>query len=348
MADSTSSNETRPPHSPDDALPPVQPPSGAFVLQLFFIPLLIVALIVCVWLVFSWLAHVGSDPQDLVRDLRRLNDSSWQKALNLANLLRNPEFDKVKDNSELCGEIAKVLENEIAAGKMDEARLRLRIFLCRALGEFRVADGVPTLIKAATEERDPAEISVRAAAVEAIAVLADKVGSESLRKNEALVDALNEAASSRSEIPEQRHVHDELRSRAAFTLGVIGGEASLSRLEIMLGDSNTNVRYNATVALARNGDYRATPGLLEMLQPSNEHAVNEEKSKSEKQSKLLRVQNAALDGVTQLWKKTPAADAEQLSKITAALEKLRDESTGHIHSKAEELLIIIKKGKKAD
>src|SRR5262245_16531314 len=126
MPDTYPSHEPPRPHSPDDALPPVQPPSGAFVLQLFFIPLFIVSLIVCVWLLFSWLAHVGSDPQDLVRDLRRLNEASWQKALNLANLLRNPQYDHLKKDSKLAAEIASVLDEEITAGKLEEKRLQLR------------------------------------------------------------------------------------------------------------------------------------------------------------------------------------------------------------------------------
>ena len=38
---------------------------------------------------FSWLARMGSSPEQLVQDLRRLNEASWQKALTLADLLRD-------------------------------------------------------------------------------------------------------------------------------------------------------------------------------------------------------------------------------------------------------------------
>ena len=47
----TSSNQ---PVNPDDSLPPVEPPSAAFLVQLFLVPGIIVAIIVCVWLAFHW------------------------------------------------------------------------------------------------------------------------------------------------------------------------------------------------------------------------------------------------------------------------------------------------------
>ena len=75
---------------PDDSLPPVEPPSAGFLVQLFLVPAIIVAIIVCVWLAFHWLAHLGNDPQAYVRTLRRDNEGRWQAALNLANDLRGP------------------------------------------------------------------------------------------------------------------------------------------------------------------------------------------------------------------------------------------------------------------
>ena len=51
-------------------LPPVKAPSAGFLVQLFLIPMIIVSIIVMVWVLFSWIAHMGTDPRDLVRDLR--------------------------------------------------------------------------------------------------------------------------------------------------------------------------------------------------------------------------------------------------------------------------------------
>jgi hypothetical protein len=52
------------------SLPPVEPPTATFILQLFLIPLTIVASVVVLWLLFSWMAHMGrDDPSTLIRDL---------------------------------------------------------------------------------------------------------------------------------------------------------------------------------------------------------------------------------------------------------------------------------------
>jgi hypothetical protein len=40
-------------------LPPVEAPSAGFLLQLFFIPMVIVTIIVSIWAMFSWLVHLG-------------------------------------------------------------------------------------------------------------------------------------------------------------------------------------------------------------------------------------------------------------------------------------------------
>jgi hypothetical protein len=73
-------------------LPPVKPPSGRFILQLFLIPGLIVAGLVIVF-VFGGLAWVGSSsPQSLLTKLDSDNpDIRWRAAQDLAQLLLRPE-----------------------------------------------------------------------------------------------------------------------------------------------------------------------------------------------------------------------------------------------------------------
>ena len=105
-------------HSPDD-LPPVEPPSAAFLVQLFLVPGLIVAIIVCVWLAFHWLAHLGNDPQAYVRTLRRDNEGRWQAALNLANDLRGPGGAALKADEPLATELGRILGDEVASVSSD-------------------------------------------------------------------------------------------------------------------------------------------------------------------------------------------------------------------------------------
>src|SRR5215470_18291586 len=95
---------------PDDALPPVEPPSAGFLVQLFLIPGIIVAIIVVVWLLFHWLAQMGNDPREYVRKLRGNNEVRWQAAVNLAGALHGAAGDEIGRDSTLAAELAQILK----------------------------------------------------------------------------------------------------------------------------------------------------------------------------------------------------------------------------------------------
>ena len=95
--------------SPSRSLPPVEAPTGSFILQLFLIPLVIVTMVVLLWLMFSWLAHMGRDnPQAIVQQLSRFDESSWQRAYELAELLRSPDGEREHAQEEENGIAAEV------------------------------------------------------------------------------------------------------------------------------------------------------------------------------------------------------------------------------------------------
>ena len=158
--------------SPDDALPPVEPPSAGFLVQLFLIPGVIVAIIVVVWLLFHWLAQMGNDPRQYVKQLRGNSETRWQAAVNLAGALHGEAGDAIKHDQSLAAELAQILDDEIRGGSMEEGPINMRIYLCRALGEFQVDTGLPVLLKAAATQHGDAEIDVRRAAVQGIGSLA--------------------------------------------------------------------------------------------------------------------------------------------------------------------------------
>jgi hypothetical protein len=58
-------------------LPPVKPPTTGLLMQLFFVPMIIVSIIVAVWLMFGWLAQSGTNPEKLASNLKQLNKGSW-------------------------------------------------------------------------------------------------------------------------------------------------------------------------------------------------------------------------------------------------------------------------------
>lgn len=337
---------SEPPRKPPGDLPPVQPPTVGFILQLFVIPMVIVTIIVVVWLLFNWLAHMGSNPSELVRDLKRLNDVSWQRAYTLADLLRDSRNAHLKKDVTLARDLADVLEGQIRLASMEEKPIQLRMFLCLALGEFLVPEVLPTLIKAATTERNIAEVQVRRSALQALAVFITNNDAAQLRANPKLVETLLEASRERSE-SDTEHVYDELRSTAAFALGMLAGNAALDRLNIMLGDAYPNARYNATIGLSRHGDVRAIPGLLEMIDPENDESVRFETDEQGKPWKRLKVMQNGLRAAKQLMERNSTAD---LTQLAAALEKIKQSDLEKLDPKTrrgikldvEEALIFLK------
>lgn len=340
------------PDGPLEPLPPVQPPSAGFLLQLFLIPLVIVTIIVMVWLLFSWLAHLGTNPQDLVRDIGKVNDGSWQRAYNLAELMRKPQYQHLKKDPKLAQELASTLtslRNDRPKRKHDAAsetdadrkrrkdsvydnRVKLEVFLCRVLGEFEVPDGLPALIEAASPEEtnDPEGFAVRIAALGALAIHAGQLDAKTLAATPQLLETVIAASKERGEGEYGSEEYDKLRSAAAFTLGMITSDEATERLAHMLDDPNANVRYNAALGLARQGDTRALPVIGEMLDPSNtagledpdtEGPGKEELLASGKSWKQVSVMTNAIRGARMLVDKHPQGDYQQLIGWLEAVEK---------------------------
>jgi len=341
------------------SLPPVEPPTGAFILQLFLIPLTIVSIVVLLWLTFSWLAHMGrDDPATLVRDLQKNDPSSWQRAYELADLLRSPDprYDALRQDAALAKQLSDVLIRDLdapaAEGKTDEVRNKRRMFLARALGSFETPVVVPALVRAASQERSPGELQVRLAALEALAVLADNLGPGELRKHEEVMQVVLEAsrASDQNDEPVKGsdgqptayRPHAELRSVAAYTLGVLGGEEALERLGHMQSDAYAGARYNAGTGLARNGDERAVRTLKEMLDPDNELSAKDEGSERDRDRKRINVIQAGIQSTVVLAQANPDADIrpliEGLEQLTTSKMPLIKSDKARLQTMAKEAL----------
>jgi HEAT repeat protein len=312
--------------SGDDLLPPVEPPSAGFILQLFVVPALIVLVIVGVWLSFSWLVH-RSQPKDLIQGLQSSRVARWQRASELADMLRNDRNERLKTDSSTALQLAEVLNQEIDRandeGGMDNESVTLRYFLCRALGEFHVPEVHDVLLKAATTNRDSREQVVRQGAIEAIAVL-----TFNLRQ----LDPPQELHSEELDQTLARLANDEddsIRSTTAYTLGRIGTPASVKQLEIMVDDPHADTRYNAAVALAHHGNAKAVETLAEMLDYTEPSSVREEAELRAQLAKRALIMGNAMDAARELAARNPAAD---LSAITAALETLVNADSAELQS----------------
>ncbi|MFM1905120.1 MAG: hypothetical protein RLZZ440_3020 [Planctomycetota bacterium] len=309
-------------YSPD-SLPPVEPPSAGFLVQLFLVPALIVGIIVSVWLAFHWLAQLGNDPQAYVRTLRRNTEGRWQAALNLANDLRGPGGAALKADAGLAGELASILADEVKSGRpagsghSAEQSRTLCVYLCRALGEFTVPEAAPPLV---AQAGDVAQPEVARAAVEALAVLATNLAAAGSR-------FADPAAVTAAVLNETRSSDDGLRSSAAYALGVVGGNGAKERLETLCGDPADDVRYNAALGLARLGDPAAYETLAEMLAlPDVAAPPGDPEAQAERYKRAMVVVNA-LKGVGLL---VDQAGEPPPAGILQAVEALRDDGISDV------------------
>ncbi len=349
MADISPSTESTA-HSPEKVLPPVQPPTAGFVVQLFVIPAMIVSIIAVVSLLFSWLAHVGGTPETLVKELERGGAHSWQTAYNLARELQKPGNMSLSSDEVLAGRLADLLERQLdvpltsyasSAGikgfepNPRKAIVLMRVYLCRVLGEFKTPVVVPALVRAVTTEeyvaQDPDDYGdeqVRLSGIEAIAVLVGQIGIERLPDLDAVTSAIHQAASERTENEKNGDHRQRLRSAAAFALGVLGGQSDLDRLANLCHDISPNVRYNAATGLARHGDLRGQDVLLDML-TIDQHPMPQDKSTLSAQSwKQYSIISNALRAIEQLAHTNPSANLDVFRQTVNEL--LESNINGHL------------------
>lgn len=313
----------------NENLPPVEPPSAGFLVQLFLVPAIIVSIIVCVWLAFHWLAHLGNDPQSYVRTLRRSNEGRWQAALNLANELRGPRGTSLKNDESLALELGNILSEEVESGRSGEQSQTLRLYLCRALGEFVIPSAASPLVTQAQRISDP---ETARAAVEALAVL-----DANLKKTDEEIDVHADIVS--AVIESSLSENDALRGACAFTLGVVGGETAEERLIQLNTDDNDDVRFNAALGLARLGRDESLDTLADMLSQKNTSSSRQPDNpvaQSEKYKRALVVINA-LRGLAML------VDSVQSPLPREIIEQIRALQTDDVNEVRASAVALLKK-----
>lgn len=315
--------------------------ASASPLRLLFVPAVIVAAAVLIWIILRWPIRETVSARDLVRDLSRPGRSHWQQAYSLAELLRDPQHAELRQDAALAADLAALLQLQLDAAEMDPNRVQLRVFLCRALGEFAVPAVLPVLVQAGRQERGPAEVAVRRAALEAIAASTSHVGAATLQKDEAVLQTFTAAARDHGQGATDQAIRAELRASAAFGLGVLGGEPAVEELQQLLDDPSPNVRYNAATGLARHGQTAAIPVLLEMLQPANSEAIADEESATGRSWKQVLVWTNAIRAASQLARRNTATDGRQLA---AAMESLvKSDVPASVRDQAREALLALEK-----
>jgi len=232
----------------------------------------------------------------------------------------------LRDDADLARDLAGVLRTELESGMTDDARVSLRVYLCRILGEFRVDAGLPTLLEAAKQEKSIEDVRVRVSALEALAVLANNLGPDKAREATGLLDTVLDCSNAVAPAQDTEGLYAELRSRAAYVLGVLGGDAARGQLVQLLDDSYPNARYNAATGLARQGDPRCGRVRIARLDPKNQESVEGEMIDSNREAKRLSVMVNALRAAGQLLDKLDdASQTDDTRAVRAAVEKLSEQ-----------------------
>ncbi len=156
---------------PTPGLPPVQPPSGRFIVQLFVVPGLIIAVVVLFVLGLSYWKKREREPNYFLNQLDSDNaDIRWRGASDLSQILKRqePAALRWKADPKFALELAERLDLAFKRLVQEEASLgaeiarstdkdklllwrKLRVtrdhvsFLASALGEFHIPVGVPIL-----------------------------------------------------------------------------------------------------------------------------------------------------------------------------------------------------------
>jgi hypothetical protein len=314
-----------PPASGDRALPPVEPPSAGFLIQLFVIPGVIVVLIVVVWLLFHWLAAMGNDPREYIKKLRGNSEMRWQAAVNLAGALQGEAGEEIKHDQAVAADLGHILADEIAASGNEETQVRMRQFLCVALGQFKIAAAADPLLNAANTQTDDDRATTKRAAVRGLASLAANLKKTDPGWSDPRVVAVL--------IDTSKSDNADLRSDSAFALGILGDPKANVRLTQMLDDELADARYNAGAGLARTGDAAALPVIKEMLAPDQTLATKEE-DPANRPEKQRMIHMAGLQALAELAKKNPGAD---LQATAEPVEQLTKSDFSDVRGKAREL-----------
>src|SRR5438067_350545 len=134
------------PHEPP-GLPPVTPPSGKFIAQLFVVPGLIVAVAVGgIWFV-TWLVGGFFTPEHFLKDLRSGNaEVRWRRASDLAQVLKRDEA--LASNASFALDLTDLLRQALRESEQSEAA-----FAERRRGQATGGAGGPETPKELQDER---------------------------------------------------------------------------------------------------------------------------------------------------------------------------------------------------
>jgi hypothetical protein len=294
-------------------LPPVEPPTAGFIVQLFVIPAIVVIVFVVVYLLFGRIAGGERTASDYVQRIKS-DSGDWRSAFELASLIQNDA--RLATDPKLLGELTDLLQSEVQRKDSNSELIR---YLTLTLGVFQTVEAQTPSGKPIDPIGALAELvvsskpeSVRGAAAESLARHAARM--KGRLQHQGAVDALARVA--------RESDQSELRQIATYALGFFGGDAPVDTLrDRARSDPDSAVRYNAAAALARRGDMAAYTVLREMLSPKDLAQVVKSPNAQETSHRIETIELEALRSLQTSRQSGNHALAEKLRPEVSALLK---------------------------
>lgn len=350
MSDSLDQDSASLPQRPElsDDLPPVQPPSAGFIVQLFVVPGLIVLAVVAVWALFGRIAAGEQDWRKLAQELQSPNTHIRNRAMyGLAQVLdqdrlRGEQGQHLASNPEIVRGLSDQLVKELQTGSSSPESVAIQQYLTRALGLLNAPNSARVLLPGATET-DPSgaaslrqaatasmnaalksaleptrDIEIRKSAAASIAFIA----SRALERGEPLdapelVQALIDASSAQEPI---------MRHAVAWTLGQFRSTEAVQHLQVLLGHDDVMTRINAAISLSHSG---STDGLTVFKQALSEPAATSPESQGEQ----VIIQTNVLKALADLGPKLEPNDKAEFRELVEKLLKTNTNPRVHIDAR---------------
>ncbi len=291
-----------------DDLPPVQPPSAGFIVQLFVVPGLIVLAVVAVWAMFGRIAAGEQDWHKLVQELQSPNTHIRNRAMyGLAQVLdqdrrRGDKGQHLAKNSEIAQGLSDQLMKELKTGSNSKESIAIQEYLTRALGLLDSSELTLVPLKIALEPTRDIEIRKSAAAsIAFIAGRALEVGSP--LESPELVQALIVLSTDQQPV---------MRQAAAFALGLFRSAEADQQLQVLLGNEDWMTSVNAAIALTRQG---STAGLGVFRKALTEKTPSD----GDAQVEHFMILKNSLKAVADLGPKMDAADKAEFRDVVSIL-----------------------------
>ncbi|MEZ6055429.1 MAG: HEAT repeat domain-containing protein [Planctomycetaceae bacterium] len=314
-------------------LPPIEPPSAGFIVQLFVVPALIVAVVIGAYLLF---VKGASRQVDWIEMAARLHDNnqtirlkaanSLAELLNAEDALARSEKPEGADSSglpasnaaetsteelpltrnpQLAQELAKALTHQLdsQSGTAKPMDRNFQEFLIKALGKMDVPEvALPPLRRARQLEDQDLK---KYAAIGILQVLEMSHGRGAAIDDPQLVQEILTASEDSTDV---------LRAIAVNTLAFLPGDASEQRLNSLLSHPDTATRMSAAVALV-HFDSTAGLGVFEETLRRDHSILNQTRISSEDEGNEFfeRQQQArmAMVGVGRLLSKLTSAERSE-------------------------------------